>query len=217
MRLESQSFRDGEWIPERHAFARIDPKTHFTFAENENPHLAWSGAPKGTRSFALVCVDPDVPSVPDDVNREGRKVRADLPRAEFVHWVMVDLAPSVVEIAAGSCSRGVTPGGKRAPPGAPGARQGLNDYTGWFADDPELAGKYFGYDGPAPPWNDERIHRYTFEVFALDLEELALEPEFRAAEVRRALAGHVLARAALTGTYTLNPDLRGAAGSARRS
>lgn len=35
------------------------------FAPDRNPHLAWSGVPDGTRSFLLVCVDPDVPTVPE--------------------------------------------------------------------------------------------------------------------------------------------------------
>jgi Raf kinase inhibitor-like YbhB/YbcL family protein len=208
MELKSQSFDEGRAIPERFAFARFDPKDHFALSDNLNPHLAWSGAPAGTRSFALLCVDPDAPTVPDDVNREGRRVRADLARAEFVHWVLVDVPPRVSEIAEGSCSRGVVPKGKTRTPGPPGSRQGVNDYTGWFAKDPAMAGTYRGYDGPAPPWNDERVHRYRFELFALDLERTPVEADFDAAAVRRAIEGHVLARASLTGTYTLNPELR---------
>ena len=208
MRLSSKSFDDSRPIPERHAFARVDPSAHAAPSDDESPHLAWSGAPDRTRSIALLCIDPDAPSVGDDVNKEGRTVRKDLPRAEFVHWVMVDVRPDVRELAAGSCGRGVTPGGKRSPPGPPGARQGKNDYTGWFAADPAMAGTYLGYDGPAPPWNDERVHRYRFEVFALDVERLAVDGEFTAADARRAMQGHVLASASLTGTYTLNPKAR---------
>jgi len=29
--------------------------------------------------------------------------------------------------------------------------RGINDYTGWFAGDPEMAGNHGGYDGPCPP------------------------------------------------------------------
>ena len=50
-----------------------------------------------------------------------------------------------------------------------GARQGINDYTGWFAGDKDMAGNYFGYDGPCPPWNDEIPHRYVFTLYALDV------------------------------------------------
>lgn len=211
MELSSRSFADGKPIPPRHAFARMDPKEHFALSDDESPHLAWSGVPDGTRSFALLCVDPDVPSVGKDVNQEGKRVRSDLARVDFVHWVMVDVPADVRELAAGACGRGVTPGGKRSPPGPAGSRQGRNDYGGWFAGDPEMAGTYLGYDGPAPPWNDERLHRYRFELLALDVARLdvRLDPEgtFGIDDVRRAAEGHVLARATLTGTYTLNPDL----------
>ena len=69
MKLHSESFPDQGVIPERNAFARVDPQTHVTLAGNRNPHLAWSDVPDGTRSFAVLCVDPDVPTRPDDVNQ----------------------------------------------------------------------------------------------------------------------------------------------------
>jgi len=207
MRLMSKSFDESRPIPAEFALAKPDARAHFALSDNRSPHLAWSGAPAGTRSFALVCVDPDVPSVGDDVNKEGRKVRADLARVEFVHWVMVDVPPTCSELAAGACSRGVTPRGKKQPAGPAGSRQGRNDYTGWFAGHAEMSGTYLGYDGPGPPWNDERLHHYRFELFALDVARLELPPEFDLAAARHAMAGHVLASASLTGTYTLNPDL----------
>jgi Raf kinase inhibitor-like YbhB/YbcL family protein len=208
MELTSTSFADGAPIPPRCAFARMDPEAHFALSDNENPQLAWRGVPEATRSFALLVVDSDVPSVGDDVNQEEKRVRADLPRVDFVHWVMIDVPADVREIAAGACSSGVTPRGKREPAGPRGARQGRNDYGGWFAGDPGMAGTYLGYDGPAPPWNDERLHRYRFELVALDVPRLDVPPgDFGIDDVRRAMEGHVLARATSTGTYTLNPEL----------
>lgn len=207
MQIESDSFAHGARIPAAFAFAQADPESHFRFAGNRNPHLAWRDVPSGVRSFALLVVDPDAPSVGDDVNKEGRSVPADLPRADFVHWVLVDLAAELRSIAAGSCSDGVTPKGKQEPQGPPGSRQGRNDYTGWFAGDPALGGTYRGYDGPAPPWNDEREHRYCFRLFALDVERLDLPDDFGRAAVERAMEGHVLARAEHVGTYTQNPAL----------
>ena len=73
----------------------------------------------------------------DNVDKEGRAVPASLPRADFFHWLMVDIAPTLQEIKAGACSDGITARGKRDPQGPAGSRQGLNDYTGWFAGDPE--------------------------------------------------------------------------------
>src|SRR5690606_12171061 len=136
--------------------------------------------------------------------REGVEIPVEHPRGDFVHWVVADLPADVREIAAGSCSDGVTRGGKRSPAGPAGARQGLNDYTGWFAGDADMGGDYFGYDGPYPPPNDLRVHRYFFRVFALDVPSLQLPEKFTAADVFRAMHGHVLAEAAIYGTYTLN-------------
>lgn len=207
MRISSQSFDDGSPMPAEFAFAKPDPETKATLSSNRNPHLSWGDVPDGAKSFALICVDPDAPTVGDDVNKEGRAVAADLARADFHHWVMVDIPTTCTEIAAGSCSDGVQAGGKSNPDGPEGSRQGLNDFGGWFAGDPEMQGKYFGYDGPGPPWNDERVHRYRFQLFALDLDRCAVEGEFTVADVRAAIEGHVLAEATVTGTYTLNPDL----------
>jgi Raf kinase inhibitor-like YbhB/YbcL family protein len=71
-----------------------------------------------------------------------------------------------------------------------------------------MGGDYYGYDGPCPPWNDEIAHRYTFTVYALDVARLALEDRFDGHAVRKAIVGHVLAEAAITGRYTLNPAVK---------
>ena len=208
MKLTSSSFADNGVIPAEFAFCAADPATHVTLSTNRNPHLAWSGAPAGTRSFALVCHDPDVPSRGDDVNQEGRIVPRSLARIDFFHWVLVDLPASVAAIEAGEFASSVTPRGKPGPEAPQGARHGINDYTGWFAGDASMAGDYYGYDGPCPPWNDEIPHRYVFTLYALDVGRLAVQGHFGGSDVRRAIQGHVLAQAAITGRYTLNPDVR---------
>jgi hypothetical protein len=209
MKLTSKTFPDGGVIPDACALAVPDPQTRVRFSDNRNPDLAWSGIPEGTRSLVLICVDPDAPSAPDDVNQEDREVPSTLPRADFYHWAMVDIDPERDGIAAGDCSREVTPGGKIRPLGPEGARQGINSYTDWFAGDAGMAGTYRGYDGPAPPWNDAIPHRYRFRLLATDLERCPVEDDFTADAVLAAVAGHVLDEADLTGTYTLNPRLRG--------
>jgi Raf kinase inhibitor-like YbhB/YbcL family protein len=205
MQLMSSSFGHEQRIPGEFAFGVPDPVEHLRLGANRNPHLRWSGAPSATRSLVLVCVDSDVPTRPDDVNKAGRVVPASLPRTDFCHWVMVDIPPTVHEIAAGACSDGIVARGKPTPAGPAGARQGLNDYTSWFAGDADMGGEYFGYDGPCPPWNDELLHHYHFALYATDLDRCPVDGAFTAAEVRTAIAGHVLAEARLTGTYSLNP------------
>jgi Raf kinase inhibitor-like YbhB/YbcL family protein len=208
MKLTSTAFADGGPIPGALAFCVIDPSSHVKLSENLNPDLRWSDLPAGTKSLALVCHDPDVPSRPDDVNQEGRSVRSSLPRVEFFHWTLVDLPADTTPIARGEFSRGVTPRGKSGPDAPRGARQGVNDYTGWFAGDKDMAGEYYGYDGPCPPWNDERVHHYVFTLYALDIARLPLGGKFSGPDARKAMVGHVLAQAALTGIYTLNPTVR---------
>jgi Raf kinase inhibitor-like YbhB/YbcL family protein len=212
MKLWSDSWANGERIPARYAAGRLEAGAP-VFSDNLNPHLAWSEVPAGTQSFALICHDFDVPSRADDVNQTDREVPAELARVDFFHWVLIDLPASLAEIAEGAFSRGFTPRGKGGPavavPGFASARQGLNDYTGWFAGNPEMAGDYHGYDGPFPPFNDSLVHHYVFTLYALSAPRVAVEGSFTGAEVRRAIYPHVLAEGTHSGTYTLNKRLVG--------
>jgi len=208
VQLMSSSFGHLTRIPDEYAFGVPDAAQHLRLGRNRNPHLYWSGVPTGTKSLVLLCVDTDVPTRADDVNQEGRVVPASLPRTDFYHWVMVDIPVTVHEIAAGACSDGIVPRGKQSPPGPSGARQGLNDYTSWFAGDADMSGQYLGYEGPCPPWNDELLHHYHFVLYATDLARCPVEGAFTGQQVRAAIAGHVLAEATLTGTYSLNPAVR---------
>jgi Raf kinase inhibitor-like YbhB/YbcL family protein len=207
MKLHSSSFVDRGVIPERYAFAKIDTRTHITLSANVNPHLAWSDAPRETQSFVVICCDSDVPSRADDVNQEGREISIDLPRVDFYHWVLVDIPGHVQEIPEGAYSSGVTPRGKAGPLALDGTRQGINDYTSWFAVDRDMSGDYFGYDGPCPPWNDALVHRYVFTVYALDVAELDVSGRFTGQQAIAAMQGHILGQAAITGMYTLNARL----------
>lgn len=206
MQLSSSAWPNGGRIPTQYAAGKRDADT-VCFSDDLSPPLEWSDAPEGTKSFVLLVRDLDVPSCADDVNQPDREVRATLPRVEFFHWVLVDLPAGVVGLAEGEGSTGFVPRGKRGPAGPHGARQGLNDYTGWFASDSSMSGPYHGYDGPFPPFNDTLVHRYVFTLYALDIERLAVEGSFTGADVVAAMAGHVLAEASFRGSYTLNARL----------
>lgn len=207
MKVSSLSFADQAFIPERYAFGRIDPEIHIALADNINPQLIWDEVPAGTRSFVVICHDPDAPTRADDVNQEGRTVPADLPRANFYHWVLVDVPADRREIEEGEFSNSITPRGKGGPLAPGETRQGINDYTSWFAADRDMSGEYFGYDGPCPPWNDEINHRYIFTVYALDIETVPVDGSFTATQVLERIEGHILDQASMTGLYTLNPQL----------
>ena len=208
LQVTIDGWENGAAIPERFAFCQPAQEGHVTLSANRSPGIAWAGAPAGTASFTIICHDPDVPSVGDDVNKEGRTIPAELPRVDFYHWVLVDIAPTVNALAEGADSDDVTAGGK--PPGATDhGTRGVNNYTDWFAGDADMKGDYGGYDGPCPPWNDTVLHHYHFTLYALDVATLGLEGTFGGPEALAAMEGHVLAQAEWVGTYTLNATLRG--------
>ena len=144
MELEITSFGNGDSIPSRFALGAPADQGHVTFGGNRSLHLRWSRAPNGMRSFAVIMYDADAPTVPDDVNQEGRTVPRDLPRADFYHWVLVDIPATIAELPEGLDSDGVNPHGK--PPGTTdhGIR-GTNDYTSWFVGDATMEGTYAIY------------------------------------------------------------------------
>lgn len=207
MKLRSDSFNDGDFLPTQYAFGKTSADGKIDLSDNKNPHLAWSDLPEGTKSVALLCIDGDVPTKPDDVNQEGRIVPSDLPRADFSHWVLVDVAPDAT-IAEGAFCDAITPKGKDGPDGPQGTRQGINDYTGWFAGDPDMAGDYYGYDGPCPPFNDSIVHHYRFTAYALDVDRVGVDGKFTAGDVLAAIEGHVLGQATIVAKYTINPDAK---------
>jgi phosphatidylethanolamine-binding protein (PEBP) family uncharacterized protein len=71
-----------------------------------------------------------------------------------------------------------------------------------------MAGHYAGYDGPWPPFNDERRHRYRFQLYALDVESLGLSGHFGAADARRAMQGRILGQAQIEVSYAIHPAAR---------
>ena len=79
MTLTSTTFSAGGAIP-RHATME---------GENLSPQLRWTSAPEATKSFAIICHDPDAPLVTSG-------------KYGFVHWVLYNLPASVTELAEGA-------------------------------------------------------------------------------------------------------------------
>ena len=82
------------------------PAVYTCEGKDVSPPLAWSGAPSGTQSFALVVDDPDAPDPA-------------APKMTWVHWVLYDLPASASALAEAISS-----------PSLPaGTREGLNDWN----------------------------------------------------------------------------------------
>lgn len=131
--LTSDDFADGETLPEAQVYAH----------GNRSPHLAWAGAPEGTKSFAITCYDPDAPT-----------------GSGFWHWTVANIPAGVTELPAG----GPVPAGAvegrtdYGPPGfggaAPPAGHGPHRYIFTvFAVDverldvtPDNSGAIFGFN-----------------------------------------------------------------------
>ena len=206
MTLTVEEARQNARAPSSIAFCTPASTEHVRLGINRSPALRWTAPPAGTRSLALLMFDDDVPTEAKDVNNEGRRIAAMAPRRRFYHWTVADLPAVRRSIAAGVGGSGVAPHGRSAGSG-PG-RAGINDYTGFLAGNAAMAGTYRGYDGPCPPWNDERTHRYVVRILALDGPRLSLKDGFTGAQFEQAARGHVLASGSTALTYKTRQPAR---------
>jgi Raf kinase inhibitor-like YbhB/YbcL family protein len=191
---------DGKPIPAQYAYCQPDGNGMSADGGNINPAISWSGAPAGTKSYAIIVVDPDVPAKFDDANKKGKTIAENYPRQNFYHWVLYDIPANVTEITEGSDSSGIIKGGKPIGQTKYGIT-GPNDYAKAYG------GSYGGYDGPCPPWNDARLHHYHFVVYALGVPSLGLSAPLAGKLVEEAMEKHVLAKGEVVGTYTQYPAL----------
>jgi len=89
--VTSSAFKEGGEIPSKYTCD----------GANVSPSVAWKPTPKGARSFALICDDPDA------------------PRGTWVHWVAFDIPPSV---------KGLPESVPPLPRLAVGGKHGTNDF-----------------------------------------------------------------------------------------
>ncbi|HOJ23907.1 MAG TPA: YbhB/YbcL family Raf kinase inhibitor-like protein [Bacteroidales bacterium] len=89
--VKSDSFSDGGMIPAKYTCD----------GANISPQLSWDNAPKGTKSFVLICEDPDA------------------PMGTFTHWVLYDLPADVHELPENLPKDKILPNG---------AKQGITDF-----------------------------------------------------------------------------------------
>jgi len=73
MEITSQDFKNNQPMP----------VIHTCDGNDVSPQLSWSGAPAGTKSFSLTCIDPDAPS------------------GDFIHWLVYDIPASITTFSQG--------------------------------------------------------------------------------------------------------------------
>jgi len=91
IKIKSPAFVPGGKIPGKYTCDGMDI----------SPPLAWTSGPEGTKTFALICDDPDA------------------PMGTWVHWVLFNLPADIIELR------------ENVPPERElesGAKQGMNDF-----------------------------------------------------------------------------------------
>lgn len=147
--LTSSAFKNGDFIPAKYTGD----------GEDISPPLKWQVPPTQTKSLALICDDPDA------------------PMGIWVHWVVYNIPPTMLEFAEALPKDATL---------ANGIRQGRTDFGST------------GYGGPAPPKG--KPHRYFFKLYALD-STIDIKPGATKAELEKAIKGKILAEATLMGKY----------------
>ncbi len=205
LRIHVDSFKRGGTMPNKYSFCMPAAQGHTTAGPDISPSVSWSKGPRGTKSYAIILYDSDSPAEHRDLmNKEGATMTAAVKRHDFYHWVLVDIPPNIRSLKEGADSSARVLHGKPATPAAAGVR-GLNDYTKVTAANDAMKGKYYGYDGPCPPWNDAVVHHYHFTVYALSVKSLGLPTDFDGPAALSAMKGKILAQGHELGLYTQNP------------
>ena len=145
--LESEAFENGGVIPRKYGYKN----------GNQSPPLKISGVPENTLSLVLIMDDPDAMDAVGKV---------------WVHWVLWNIAPNVVELKENSipsdCLEGETDFGEIC------------------------------YGGPAPP---DKEHTYIFKLYALD-QKLDSDKGSTKKQIEESMKNHIIAETRLKGKYS---------------
>ena len=173
--LASPDVAEGGRIAEEQVFNGGDCR-----GQDVSPALDWSGAPAGTKSFAVSMFDPDAAGF----WRRAENFVVGLidsdpsARSGFWHWWIVHIPSETASLSKGAGKATALPAG---------AVQLRNNFGA------------VGYDGPCPPKGQP--HHYEITVYALDVDKLDVDentpPAIVASQVRR----HTLAKATLVGLW----------------
>lgn len=92
LKVSSESFQEGQALPAPQRSGKLRAG-----GQDESPQLSWSGAPAGTRSYAVTMFDPDAPGA-----------------GGFWHWAVLDIPAGITSLPGGAGSED----GRQLPPGA---------------------------------------------------------------------------------------------------
>lgn len=146
MKIRSSAFDDNQKIP----------SIYTCDGNNINPPLQISEVPDNAESLALIMDDPDAPN------------------GTFLHWMMWNIPPDLVEIAENDWPEG--------------------------ADQGENGAGELGYLGACPP---SGIHHYHFKLFALNIK-LDATSNITKSELEKEIDGSLIEKAELVGIYSRN-------------
>ncbi len=189
LKVVVEGLQDGR-LPPSAAFCV--PPSWSGAAHDVSPAVSWSKGPRGVQSYALIMTDLDVPKDLASINAPGVVIPETAPRVTFIHWLLVDIPPAISRLDVGAESGGIAPAQHRLGATDHGLR-GANVYSGFYPKGSPLAGVRGGYDGPCPPANDLKAHRYVIRVYALDVPTLGLKGVFFGDVAMRRMQGHILA------------------------
>lgn len=196
LNVKLEGFEDGGPMPERFANCVATGSAKSSPGENISPAISWENGPEGTKSYAIIMVDRDVPASFADANQDDKVIKTEAERQNFYHWMLINIPTNVTSLPEGA--------GKNKNYG----RMLINDYLKFsgLKKNPQNIKKFSGYDGPCPPFNDERVHYYHFKVYALS-DRFVSGDNYTGDDITLKITPYILAYGEVIGSYTLNPAL----------